>query len=95
MAWIDNVESWVEYGNPHSFMGQGEFLNIAADVLIEGKAVFDWISDAEMVEVTPFNEFGVGLCNPCGPFEIQPTDTGSFPEGSKLGIQLYTSTFNQ
>ncbi len=49
VAWVDSATAnVVEYGNPHSLMGQGDItvtpMN-AAQFLVEGKAVFDWVSD--------------------------------------------------
>ena len=93
VAWEDDPDSWVEYGNPHTTMGQGSLAT--TDFLVEGKSVFDWIGPSEFVEITPFDELGIGQCNPCGPYEIHPTDAGSFTAGNKLGVQLSTDTSNR
>jgi len=87
---------WVEYGSPHSTMGQGDFMDFQADFVIEGKAVFDWVSDAEMAEVTPFDSNGVGLCKPCGPFFLSPTDATTKPaSGATMGLSIVTATANR
>jgi hypothetical protein len=42
-------------------------MDYKVDFLVEGKSVFDWMNDTEMVEVDPFDSYGIGQCNPCGP----------------------------
>jgi hypothetical protein len=54
--------------------------------------VFDWIGSTEVAEVIPFDALGVGQCTPCGPYQLQPTDTGSYRGSSTLGLQIYTAT---
>ena len=93
VAWgVDTDAGWVEYGNPHTTMGKG---GTSTDFLLEGKSVFDWIGSTEVAEVIPFDAFGIGQCNPCGPYQLQPTDTGSYPGSSTLGLQIYTATDNR
>ena len=58
---------------------------------IQGKSVFDWVSDAEMPEVVPFDESG-GLCRPCGPYYLSPTDATTKPaSGATMGLAIATA----
>ena len=38
-AWNDAASEydWVEYGNPHSTMGQGDFIDFKAEFIVAGK----------------------------------------------------------
>ena len=60
--------------------------------------MFDWVSDAEMAEVTPFDpNTGAGLCNPsCGPYFLHPTDATTKPaSGATMGLSIVTATANR
>ena len=79
----------VEYENPFTVMGQGEFLHSRADFVIGGKAVFDWVRSDEMEKVDPFTT----TCNPCGPFYLSPADVSTKPEsGATMAISIQTGT---
>ena len=92
--WVENGVgdgTWQEYGNPYSIMGSGDLSSddISAQYLIEGKIVFDWLDDSYIQEVEPYDDDGTGLCSPCGPYFLQPTDDGTLDDdGSVVGIQI-------
>ena len=87
---------WIEYGNPHSTMGNGDLMDHKVDFVIEGKSVFDWMDhDDAIVETVAYTADGAPACvgaTPCGPYYIYPTDLGSYPSGAKLGVQIGTGT---
>ena len=56
VAWEDNPDGWVEYGNPHSTMGNGDLEYFQADFMTPLKLIFDWISDIDVYRITPFDE---------------------------------------
>ena len=66
VAWADAPNTWVEYGNPHSVMGNGDETMFAADFMLPLKLVFDWIGERDVVRVTPFDAMGVGGCDHAG-----------------------------
>jgi hypothetical protein len=76
-------------------MGQGEFVSSRADFVIQGKAVLDWVSDAEMAEAVPFDPVtGVANCmsSSCT-YYLSPTDATSKPaSGATMGVSIKTST---
>lgn len=45
-AWNDAKDEWdwIEYGNPHSTMGQGEFIDYDADFVVAGKVIVSSVS---------------------------------------------------
>ena len=54
VAYNDNEGSWVEYGNPYSTMGQGDFEDAEpygslAPFLSSTKMIFDWIDDNQVL----------------------------------------------
>lgn len=89
----DDTASWVEYGNPHSTMGQGDLEDFRADFLIEGKAVFDWLDADEIQQVAPFDADGNGNCDAgCGPYTLSRTDSDTATKGTLMGVQIETLT---
>jgi hypothetical protein len=88
VAWKDSSNTWVEYGNPHTCMGQARIDATTPDYLIVGKQVLDWMPESSLATVSPFS--GSGCSNRCGPWLLQPTDTGS-KGGGFLGVQITTS----
>ena len=59
---------YVEYGSPVSPMGQGGTPD--AQFLVPAKLVLDWVPESSVVRVP------LGECSPCGPYYLQPTDSG-------------------
>jgi hypothetical protein len=93
VAWVDDPEGFVEYGNPHSTMGNGDLEYFQADFMLPLKLVFDWVGDRDIWRATPFDEVGVGGCDSgCGPLKIGPGDSGSRTEGVRIGVQIATAT---
>ena len=56
--------------------------------------MFDWISDAEMIDVIPYDTDGE--CQACGLYYLSPTDATTKPaSGATLGISVATATTNR
>ena len=56
--------------------------------------MFDWVSDAEMVNVIP--DGAGGVCQACGLYYLFPTDAATKPaSGATLGITIATATANR
>ena len=90
---------WIEYGNPHSTMGNGDLMDHKVDFVIEGKSVFDWMDhDDAIVETVAYTADGAPACvgaTPCGPYYIYPTDLGSYPSGAKSDAAKAAKTINK
>ena len=58
VAWEDSAATWIEYGNPHSTMGQGDLEDYAVDFLVSGKETFDWLDASNFAEIEPYDDAG-------------------------------------
>jgi hypothetical protein len=91
-AWTDAYDTWVEYGNPHSTMGQGDLEEYQVDFLVSGKKTFDWLDESNFVQFTPYDSNGYLKSLDSGPFLLYPTDTGgTLVAGGIYGLQIATA----
>ena len=103
VAWGSSSSTgWIEYGNPHSTMGQGNMWTSSGapqnpDFMVEGKTTYDWLGDAEMSDVAPYNSGNSPTCVDCGTFELWPTDTGVLPSDTAgaMGLRIATGKANR
>lgn len=73
-------------GSPLTPMGSGN--SRQADVMLPGKLALDWLPDGAVAQADP--RYG---CDPCGPYLLQPTDTGAADlraDSLPLGIRVST-----
>jgi hypothetical protein len=73
----------IEYGSDVTPMGRGSTPD--GHFVLPSKIILDWVSDADTVQI-PLG----ASCNPCGPYLLQPIDTGERVDGIPLGIRIET-----
>eukprot|EP00962_Isochrysis_galbana_P057413 scaffold29774_cov112-Isochrysis_galbana.AAC.1 len=73
----------VEYGSDVTPMGRGNTPD--GHFVLPSKIILDWVSDADTVQIP----LGVS-CSPCGPYLLQPIDTGARVAGTPIGLRIQT-----
>lgn len=87
-AYVDSrmpspVGGHMEYGSSLTPMGQGSFPS--AHYMLPDKAVLEWASYEAIVPIV-----AGAACEPCGPYLLQPLDTGSLSATGLAGIRIAT-----
>ena len=72
-----------EYGSAVTVMGRGRTPD--AHYLLPAKLILDWTPPDSIVEVNL-----PGACTPCGPYLLQPTDSGVLGPSPTLGLRIAT-----
>ena len=97
-AWRDDTDNWLEYGSPHSTMGNGQW----NDFVVESKIMFGWVPEANVESLAPFDSAGLAQCTArdCGPFWLLPSDeaagiTLDAGNGGTYALKLSTATANR
>ncbi|KAH8068673.1 tRNA-Phe hydroxylase [Aureococcus anophagefferens] len=92
-AWYSDDDDWIEYGNLYSPMGGGgvEDGDLSNHFTVEGKLIFDWLTNRYVDYVEPYDASETPLCNPCVSV-IQATDAGTLAPDDPVVVQISTAT---
>ena len=74
-----------EYGSLVTLMGKGE--TPSAQPMLPGKLMMEWASRDAVVRVEQPDGCGVSG-ETCGPYYLQPTDSGTFDSGAFVGVRI-------